>query len=104
MRSNRKPNRSKEVGRTYGFDQVSLHAHLPATFCTRDLVARGQQVYLRHRWANEKQALIDRTTALVGVPSVRPAETPPTAVAVSEYTSSNHLIRIIVPPGHYRRE
>ncbi|HVU15389.1 MAG TPA: glycosyltransferase family 4 protein [Candidatus Didemnitutus sp.] len=45
------------------------------------LVGRGQQVYLQHRWANEKQALVDRTATLLGVPSSH-ASSPPVAATV----------------------
>jgi hypothetical protein len=45
MHSDRKTNRCKQVGRAYGFDQVRLHSHFPAEYCTLNLVGRGQHHY-----------------------------------------------------------
>src|ERR1700722_15102815 len=58
MQSNRKTNRSKQVGGAYGFDQVSLDSHLPAECCTLNQVARGQHHdhYTFERWISADAA------------------------------------------------
>jgi glycosyltransferase involved in cell wall biosynthesis len=47
------------------------------------LVEKGQQIYLDHRWTNERQRFIDRTVNLMGLPALRPRSPEPTTVAAN---------------------